>query len=139
MSKSDAGDALAAAKEWASCFSVAGVATSDQNARALLSRAAAATDGRYTEVSFARALSMLLIGLDFDRWDERTATEFARRLTAVAEQLEEAAMSADVPDPAIRPVLEARAGALLAKLAKVAGPDAARVLLEGIFGREGKG
>lgn len=130
-------DALRGARAWASCFSGA-VPGGDPIVRALVSRAASATDGRYTEVSFARALSMLLIGQDFDRWTERTPAEFARKLKAVAEQVEEAALAAPVPDGAVRPVLEARAGDLLAKLVKIAGRDAAKRVLEGVIDGEGE-
>lgn len=126
----DGGDALVRAKAWASCFAGAlGKPGGDQAAKALLGRASAATDGRYTEVSFARALSMLLLGQDFDRWTERTPAEFSRRLKAVAEQVEEAALAAGEPDAALRPIIEARAGDLLAKLVKIAGRAAAEDLL----------
>lgn len=140
VSKADGGDALARAKAWASCFSGAlGKGGGDQIAKALLSRASAAMDGRYTEVSFARALSMLLIGLDFDRWTDRTPGEFARRLKTAVEQVEEAALAAGEPDRALRPLIEARAGDLLAKLVRIAGRTAAEELLERVAEVEGNG
>ncbi|NYZ14807.1 hypothetical protein HL658_19850 [Azospirillum sp. RWY-5-1] len=136
----EGGDALASAKAWASCFAGAFAKPGgDQAAKALLARASAATDGRYTEVSFARAVSMLLLGLDFDRWTERTPAEFARRLKAVAEQVEEAALAAGEPDAALRPIIEARAGDLLAKLVRIAGRAAAEELLARVAGTEGNG
>ena len=136
--KADEGDALVGAKAWASCFSGGAMVRSgvDAAAKAVLSRASAATDGRYTEVSFARALSMLLIGLDFDRWTDRTPAEFARRLKAAAEQVEEAALAARVPDASVRPVLEGRVGELLAKLVRIAGREAAEELLDRIAAEE---
>lgn len=138
VSKADGGDALARAKSWASCFSGGAAVRSgvDAAAKAVLSRASAATDGRYTEVSFARALSMLLIGMDFDRWTDRTSAEFARRLKAAAEQVEEAALAARVPDASVRPVLEGRVGELLAKLVRIAGREAAEELLDRIAAEE---
>ncbi|TNC98629.1 MAG: hypothetical protein FD119_100 [Stygiobacter sp.] len=138
VSKADEGDALSRARAWASCFS-GGTAVRngvDAAAKAVLSRAAAATDGRYTEVSFARALSMLLIGLDFDRWTDRTPAEFARRLKAAAGQVEEAALAVRVPDASVRPVLEGRVGDLLAKLVRIAGRGAAAELLDKIAREE---
>lgn len=126
------GDALERAHRWATCFSAATLpkGSVDATAKAVLSRAAAAIDGRYTEASFTRALSMLLIGQDFDRWTERTPAEFARRLKAAAEQVEEAALSGDAPHEAVRPVLEERIGDLMAKLVRMAGKKAAAELLE---------
>lgn len=140
VSKGDPGNALQRANSWASCFLGRGLANGvvDATAKAVLSRSSSATDGRYTEVSFARALSVLLLGVDFDGWTDRTAADFSRRLRSVAEQLEDAALAVRVPDCAVRPIIEARVGDLLAKLVRVAGREAARDLLRRVCAEEEK-
>lgn len=132
------GDALQSAKAWADCFTGLNASCADRTAQAVLARAAAAGDGRYTEASFARALSILLVGLDFDKWTDRTPVEFARKLKAAAAQVEEAALAATVPDPAVRPVLEDRVGDLLAKLVRLGGRRVAEQLLEKVVRQEGE-
>lgn len=121
------GGALERAKAWADCFPDDAVPRRalDQTARAVLVRAREATSGRYTEASFARALSAILLQKGLDKWDDRTANVFADQLREAVERIENAALKAETPSRAMVPLLEGRLSRLYGMLEAVLGPEEA--------------
>jgi hypothetical protein len=90
-------DALEAAATWASLVPAAIFkdATIDRVALAITNRARKATSGADTERSFARALSAMLLGLDFEEWDDNAVRDFSQKLKVRIREIEEAILSAD--------------------------------------------
>ena len=131
------GNALHRAKEWSACFNDGAISSSelDHTSRAILTRAAEATNGRYTEASFARALSMILLGKGLDRWDDTSPREFADRLREVATRAEQELLEAEIISSSAAPLLERRIKYLFSKLDRMLAPDARAGLIEELKSR----
>jgi hypothetical protein len=131
------GDTLERAKAWADCFPDDAVPRQalDQTARAVLVRAREATGGRYTEASFARALSAILLQKGLDKWDDRTSNVFADRLREAVERVENAALKAETPSRAMVPLLEGRLSRLYNMLEEVLGPEEAEAAVRRASGK----
>ena len=127
----DAEDALQRAQNWASCIAdhEALQRSLDGSQRALLQQARTAASGRHTEASFARALSNILIGKDFDQWEDRTPRYFASMLRATVHQIETAALNASTPDRNLQPLIETRINHLLHQMQQIAPPEDVERLL----------
>ena len=127
----DAEDALQRAQNWASCIAdhEALQRSLDGSQRALLHQARSAASGRHTEASFARALSNILIGKDFDQWEDRTPRYFASMLRATVHQIETAALNASTPDKNLQPLIETRINHLLLQMQQIAPPEDVERLL----------
>lgn len=122
---------LELASAWSACFTedVAGVGL-DAPSRALLSRARDAMNGRYTEASFVRALSVMLLGRDFEQWSDTTRRDFEAALHQRVSTIERAALQVDRPSAAVAPLLTQRVASLVEKLAQAIGADATDELLD---------
>ena len=131
------GNALHRAKEWSACFNDGAISPSelDHTSRAILTRAAEATNGRYTEASFARALSMILLGKGLDRWDDTSPREFADRLREVAMRAEQELLEAEIISRSAAPLIERRIKYLFSKLDRMFAPDARVKLIEELQSR----
>ena len=131
------GNMLHRAKEWSACFNDGAISSSelDHTSRAILTRAAEATNGRYTEASFARALSMILLGKGLDRWDDASPREFADRLRGVVTRAEQELLEAEIISPTAAPLLERRIKYLFSKLDRMLAPDARAGLIEELKSR----
>ena len=131
------GNALDRAKEWSACFNDGAISPSelDHTSRAILTRAAEATNGRYTEASFARALSMILLGKGLDRWDDTSPREFADRLREVAMRAEQELLEAEIISRSAAPLIERRIKYLFSKLDRMLAPDARVKLIEELQSR----
>lgn len=121
------GNVLNGAKTWSMCFDDETFDPSELGSmcRAVLSRAREATSGRYTEASFVRALSSILIGRSFDRWDDSSPREFADGIRKVVEELERVAIESSSPSISLVPLLDGRFHIFYEQLARVLGPRAA--------------
>ena len=131
------GNALDRAKEWSACFSGGAISPSelDHTSRAILTRAAEATNGRYTEASFARALSVILLGKGLDRWDDTSSQEFADRLREVVTRAEQELLEAETLSPSAAPLLELRIKYLFSKLDRMLAPSARAELIDQLRAR----
>ena len=131
------GNALHRAKEWSACFNDEAISSSelDHTSRAILTRAAEATNGRYTEASFARALSMILLGKGLDRWDDASLRGFADRLREVVTRAEQELLEAEIVSASVAPLLERRIKYLFSKLDRMLAPDARAELIEQLQSR----
>ena len=131
------GNALDRAKGWSACFNDGAIAPSelDHTSRAILTRATEATNGRYTEASFARALSMILLGKGLDRWDDTSPREFADRLRGVVTRAEQELLEAEIISPTAAPLLERRIKYLFSKLDRMLAPDARAELIDQLQSR----
>ena len=133
----DTGSAPERAAAWAACFPNTSLPQNglDGPQGALLQQARQANSGRHTEASFARALSTVLIGKDFHQWDDRTPRQFAGRLRETADQIERAALRAEVPNPQLKPLVESRLQGLFDTLQKMADPADVAALVRGLSDR----
>lgn len=131
------GNALHRAKDWSACFNDGAIPPSelDHTSRAILARATEATNGRYTEASFARALSMILLGKGLDRWDDTSPREFADRLREVATRAEQELLEAEIINSSAAPLLERRIKYLFSKLDRMLAPDARAELIDQLRSR----
>lgn len=123
-------DPLAAITAWANCFDSAALdRRSDLRIvdKAVLRKSLEAINGRFSPKSLANSLSSILLQRSLDKWDDRTAAQFRFALRDARERIESAALDTDRPDPALRPVVEARLKELTAMLGKIdaasKGPD----------------
>lgn len=128
------GDGLTLAERWSECFADTELPREslDQTSRALLARAREANSGRYTEASFARAVSTILLGKGFDKWDDRTAYSFGQNLSESIKRIEAAAIEVESPGRSTVPLLGERIAHLYEKLARAASSEEAEELLEGL-------
>ena len=118
----DDDDTLARAQAWADCIDEthAAMKALDGTQRAILQQAKRATTGRHTEASFGRAISNILIGKDFDQWDDRTPRQFASMLRSAIHQIESVALNAEQPTESLKPLLETRIDGLVRQMRQVA-------------------
>ena len=123
------GDALSKAKEWANCVNGADLEALDPAARALLGRAREAGNGRYTEASFARALSALLVGKGIDGWEDVSVKVFSTRLREAVAEVEHAALASHAPSPATAHLLKRRIAELVTKYGELQGSTGVAELL----------
>jgi hypothetical protein len=131
-------DLLAKAKAWADCFPEGELRLDalDTVSRGFLARARSAADGRYTEASFARALSAMLLGKGFERWNDRTAGEFRDALRRQVERVELMAIQGERPSRAIAPLLQSRIEALVQQYRNAVGEREADSFLRSLKVRE---
>ena len=115
------------ASTWSMCFDEESVDVSqlDSMSRAVLARAREATEGRYTEASFVRALSSILLGKGFDKWDDSSLREFAEGLRETIAKLERMSLGADEPSAALLPLLDGHLHRLYGQLERMLGPEGA--------------
>lgn len=100
---------LQRAHDWASCFKGSkSVAKLGSTHKAILTRSLEATSGRFTEASFARALSAILLGRDFEKWDDSSARTFANSLRSCVNEIEQEAFMGRYLDASLAPLLERR-------------------------------
>ena len=130
------GDALEAAATWASLVppAIFKDATIDRVALAITSRARRATNGSDTERSFARALSAMLLGLDFEEWDDTAVREFSQKLKLRIREIEEAILSADDLGKGAAAFLEDRIRTYVEILRRSAGQEAADRMIADLKG-----
>jgi len=122
---------LSVAERWAAGIpkAVAADPSLDRVAKGVLNRARRADSGRDSEASFVRALSAMLVGLDFEAWDDGVAKRFSRELRIRVREIEDAVLSLGGEDPDLAPFLEQRISAYIRKLAASAGQDRASALI----------
>jgi hypothetical protein len=130
-------DALEAAKAWADLVptSINGNATIDKVSLAITARARRAVNGADTERSFARALSAMLLGLDFEEWDDSTVRKFAQALKLRIREIEEAILSSDDLGESAAPFLADRIRAYVELLRTSAGHELADRVIGELGGR----
>ena len=124
---------LECAKAWSMCFGEETVALSelDNACRAVLDRARGATEGRYTESSFVLALSSILLGKGFDKWDDASPREFAEQLRETVAKLERTALESEKPSELLLPLLGSYFHRLYGQFERMLGPnDAAEKIRE---------
>jgi len=127
------GDILLRAKTWADCVTEGEAVDSlDLPSRGLLARARDATNGHYTEASFALALSTILLGRGFEKWDDRTCRQFDAALRTHVDRIERAAIENGKAKPKMAPILESRIERLVLQLQTAVGTRRADQLLDGL-------
>ena len=104
------GDTLKRASNWAKCFTTDDIlfAKYTQTAKAILLRSAEANNGRFTEASFARALSAILLGKNFEQWDDASAQMFVDKLQELVNNIEQLALMSPNPHLSIVPIVQER-------------------------------
>lgn len=129
-------NALSAAKAWADRVpqSLTKNAAIDSVSRAILNRARRTDSGSDTERSFARALSAMLLGLDFEEWDDGVSREYARDLKGRLREIEDAILSAEDLDETAAPFLTDRIRTYMKLLEKTSGKNATDAMLAELKG-----
>lgn len=125
------GDALAIVKAWADRVppSLAQNASIDSISRAILKRALRADAGSDTERSFTRALSAMLLGRDFEEWDDGASREFTRSLKGRIREIEDAILSTGDLGESAAPFLSDRIRTYVSLLEQTSGKAAASAIL----------
>ena len=90
----------------------------DHLAKALISRARQALNGRYDEAGWVRACSVILTGTEIDNWDDATARNFERALRMQARDIETAVLSLEDGTEGLSLFLEHRIRTLVSRHAK---------------------
>lgn len=118
---------LEQARNWAMCFDeeTMNLSEIDTTSRAVLVRAREATEDRYTEASFVRALSSILLGKGFDKWDDSSPREFADGIRETVAKLERISLEADVLPDSVMPLLDRHFHRFYGHLERMLGPDEA--------------
>ena len=119
---------LDCAKTWSTCFDEESFDLSklDSTCKAVFARAREATQGRYTEFSFVSALSFILLGKGFDKWDDTSPGEFASRLAETVRKLERAVLEEDsTPSELSLPLLDRYFHRVYRQLERMFGPRGA--------------
>ncbi len=118
---------LERARDWSRCFDEKMVALSDISnmSKAVFSRSLEATEERYTEASFVRALSFVLLGKGFDKWDDSTPKDFTNRLSSSVAEMERMFLDAAGSDKSALPILRHSLQRLYARLESVLGYEEA--------------
>lgn len=113
------------ARTWSMCFDEKSVDLSklDSMSKAVLTRAREATEDRYTEASFVRALSSMLLGKGFDKWDDSSPREFTERIREIVTKLERISLEAAEPSAALLPLLDGHFHRLYGQLERMLGPQ----------------
>ena len=116
----EAGDDLVAGVQaWVACFDVPGFMVREDVTmidKAILRTARDTMNGRYSAESLARAVSSVLLQRGVERWEDGTPSQMRRLLRECRSRIEDAALSAPVPDAALVPIIHARIRDLQAKL-----------------------
>jgi hypothetical protein len=73
-------------------------------------------NGRYSAESLARAVSSVLLQRGVERWEDGTPNQMRRLLRECRARIEDAALSAPIPDAALVPIIHARIRDLQSKL-----------------------
>lgn len=122
---------LSVARTWAAEIPAAVVSDPalDRVAKGILNRARRADDGRDSEASFVRAISAMLVGLDFEEWDDGISRKFSRELRIRVREIEDAVLNLGSNDPELAPFLERRIEIYVKKLASSAGEKRATVFM----------
>ena len=131
---------LECAKAWSMCFGEETVALSelDNACRAVLDRARGATEGRYTESSFVLALSSILLGKGFDKWDDASPREFAEQLRETVAKLERTALESEKPSELLLPLLDSYFHRLYGQFERMLGPNEAAEKIREFLGKKEK-
>ena len=131
---------LECAKAWSMCFGEETVALSelDNACRAVLERARGATEGRYTESSFVLALSSILLGRGFDKWDDASPREFAEQLRETVAKLERTALESEKPSELLLPLLGSYFHRLYGQFERMLGPNNAAEKIRELLGEKQK-
>lgn len=129
-------DALEAASAWANRVpaAISKNATIDKVALAITNRARRAASGSDTERSFARALSAILLGLDFEEWDDNAIRDFSQKLKLRIREIEEAILSAEDLGKGAAPFLKDRIKTYVELLKRSAGQEVADQVLNELKG-----
>ncbi len=128
----ESSDVLSKAKEWADCVNGADLEALNPAARALLGRAREAGNGRYTEASFARALSALLVGKGIDGWEDASVKVFSTRLREAVSEIEQAALASHTPSTGTAYLLKRRIIELVGKYNELQGTTEVAALLSSL-------
>jgi hypothetical protein len=106
------------AQSWADCFPTHTIPAGslDGKTNAILARARSAKNGRETDLSLARALSGILLGKDFEQWNDGSARIFERELAAQIEAVERAVLAGQHVSSATAPLLQKRVVSLVFRL-----------------------
>lgn len=120
------------AKSWAECFPVKVIPPGSLDGRtaAILARARNAANGRETDLSFARALSGILLGKDFEQWNDGSARLFERELAAQIDAVERATLAGRHVSIATAPLLQRRVESLVSRLRDALEPEEMTNFLE---------
>ncbi len=126
------GSVLERARDWSACLAGAqnGAMRLDRTSQAILARSLEAAEGRYSEASFARALSSILLGRSLEQWDDTSSQLFADRLRDITSGIEHAALMAKNPSHSLAPLLKRRIEYLRGVLRQVDHQGQVRNLLE---------
>jgi len=133
-------NALDCAKSWSMCFDeeTTDLSELDNTCRAVLNRAKEATKGRYTESSFVLALSSILLGKGFDKWDDTSPREFAERLKETVAKLERTALESARPSKLLLPLLDGYFHYLYRQFERMLGPRDAVEKIKELLGEKEK-
>jgi len=115
-------DLLSAVKGWSACFDHREMELRSDlriSDKAVLRKAFETANERFSQKSFAGAMSSILLQRGLDKWDDRTAQQFRAALREARERLETAAIDTTTPRTELRPIVEARLADLTNLLAQM--------------------
>ena len=127
---------LYCAEKWASDIpiSVTSDPALDHVSKGILNRARRTNNERDSEASFVRALSAMLVGLDFEEWDDRIATRYIRELQIRIREIEDTALNFGNGKKELTPFLEHKIEIYFNKLVDSAGIEDAKAFISELEG-----
>lgn len=115
-------DIINVVRAWSECFDLSELEQRQDlkiSDRAVLAKAIETVNGRFSARSFAGSLSLILLKIGLEKWDDRSPAQFRTALREARERIETAAISTEAPRPRVRPILEARIAELKRQLAQL--------------------
>ena len=97
--------------------------------RAILRRAFEATNDRFTEASFARAISTIVLDKEIKNWFDRSSIQFEIKLKEIVSRIEMSALESGQPSIVTAPLLKNRIQQWYSKLDNVLGREEAVAFL----------
>ena len=122
------GSLLEVANTWSACLPKAMEKSEslDLMDRGIISRARASLNRQYTDAGFARALSTMILGIEFNNWSDAIEKEFEKELSACVRRIEDSALSEVDSGEEITPLLETKIADYGKRLIKAIGSESAR-------------
>ena len=122
------GSLLEAAYAWSACLPKVMEKSTllDLMDRGIISRARTSLKGRYTNAGFARALSAMILGIEFNDWCDATAKVFEHELSTCVRRIEDTALFTVDSGKEITPLLETKIANYGKRLIAAIGSESAR-------------
>ncbi|MDP2495532.1 hypothetical protein Q8W25_15990 [Shimia thalassica] len=97
--------------------------TLDLVSKGILNRARKSKEGNTSEASLVRAFSAMLVGLNFEEWDDAVVRRYSREIRMRVREIEDAAANLEAKDPEVAPFLKKKIETYVQRLADGQGPS----------------